>query len=201
MQNASIAVRLARPADFKQMCEIYRHYVENTAVSFETEPPGCAEFSGRIRRIMEKYPCLVAEEGGKVIGYTYAAAFKERAAYNWAVETTIYLHRDARRRGVGRMLYTALEEILRAQGICNVNACIGVPREENEPYLSRDSVNFHTRMGYRLVGEFDCCGSKFGRWYNMVWMEKHIRNHPAQPDPVKWFPDVRAQFSNYEPEK
>ena len=136
-----------------------------------------------------------------VYALTYAAAFKERAAYNWAVETTIYLHRGARRRGVGRMLYTALEEILRAQGICNVNACIGVPREEKDPYLSRDSVNFHTRMGYRLVGEFDCCGSKFGRWYNMVWMEKHIRNHPAQPDPVKWFPDVRAQFSNYEPEK
>lgn len=201
MNENTVRIRLVRPEDTSAMLAIYSVYVRNTAVSFETETPTPAEFSQRIQTVMQKYPCLVAEENGRIIGYAYANPFKTRAAYNWAVETTIYLHADSRRKGVGRKLYSVLEQILSAQGICNVNACIGVPRTENDPFLTMDSIRFHTRMGYRMVGEFDCCGSKFGRWYNMAWMEKHIGSHPDHPAPVKWFPEIRAQFESICPDE
>lgn len=198
MENSEIIIRLARRTDFEEMHEIYRHYISHTAVSFETRDPGYMEFSGRIRRVMEKYPCVVAEEDGCIIGYAYANSFKGRAAYDWSVETSIYLERNQRRRGIGRKLYAALEEILVAQGIRNMCACIAVPREENDPYLTRDSADFHSRLGYRLVGEFDGCANKFGRWYNMVWMEKHIAEHNPQPQAIKPFPSVRSRLARYD---
>lgn len=198
MENSKLIIRLARSADFDAMYDIYLPYIYNTAVTFEVEEPGRAKFAQRIRQVMDKYPCVVAEENGQIIGYAYAGVFKGRAAYNWSVETSIYLQEQSRRRGTGRRLYAALEEILSAQGIRNVCACIAVPRQENDPYLTRDSVVFHSRMGYRLVGEFDSCASKFGRWYNMVWMEKHIGEHVPQPEDVKWFPQVRAEFPQYD---
>lgn len=123
------------------------------------------------------------------MGYAYAGPFKERAAYDWAVETTVYVREEAKRQGVGRTLYAALERCLAAQGVLNLNACVACPEREDE-YLTRDSVDFHRRMGYRLAGEFRQCGCKFGRWYNMVWMEKHIGLHPADPPPVKPFSEV-----------
>lgn len=198
MLNDKVHIRFANPADFEAMYAIYRPYVCETAVSFETEPPGAEEFSRRIQQIMQKYPCFVAEKDHHIIGYAYANAFKDRSAYDRSVETTIYLDQSKRRMGAGRRLYTALEEQLLAQGICNLNACIGVPREESDPYLTLDSILFHTRMGYRMVGQFDRCGYKFDRWYDMAWMEKHIADHPVPPMPVQWFSDIRKQFPQYE---
>ena len=104
-------------------------------------------------------------------------------------DLTVYVREDVKRQGVGRELYGALERCLAAQGILNLNACIACPEREDE-YLTRDSAEFHRRLGYRTAGEFRQCGCKFGRWYGMVWMEKHIGPHPADPPPVKSFPAV-----------
>ena len=123
MENSKIIIRLARSADFDAMYELYLPYIYNTAVTFEVEAPGRTEFFRRIEQVMEKYPCVVAEENGEVIGYAYANAFKGRAAYNWSVETSIYLQDKCRRRGIGRKLYAVLEDILSVQGIRNVCAC------------------------------------------------------------------------------
>lgn len=199
MENTEFRIRLAQAADFKAMHAIYCPYVRDTAVSFETVEPDLSIFAQRIEKLMERYPCLVAIEDGQIIGYAYANTFNIRAAYDWSAEATIYLKQTSRRRGIGRKLYTLLEEMLRAQGICSLNACIGVPRSQNDPHLSFDSVNFHERMGFRMVGQFDCCGSKFGRWYDMAWMQKHIAAHSEPPAAVKWFPFVRDQFKAYEP--
>lgn len=198
MQNVVPHIRLARPADYAAMYAIYRPYVLETAVSFETAEPGLDEFCRRIEKLTERYPCLLAEQEGRIVGYAYANTFNARAAYDWSAESTIYLDRDCRRRGIGRKLYAVLEKMLAAQGVCSLNACIGVPRAEKDPYLTRDSVNFHERMGFRMVGQFDCCGNKFGRWYDMAWMEKHIAAHPDCPRPVQWFPQIRERFQNYE---
>lgn len=132
---------------------------------------------------MEKYPYLVAEMDGYVVGYAYAGRFVGRAAYDWSVETTIYLDRGMRGRGIGRRLYGALEEALKDMGVLNLNACIAYPEKEDE-YLTRSSAEFHARLGYRQVGELRLCGYKFGRWYNMIWMEKLIGEHTSEPAAV-----------------
>lgn len=182
-------IRPAAPEDAAALLTIYAPYVEKTAVTFEYDVPTPEDFAGRIARTLARYPYLAAESAGQLLGYAYAGPFKDRPAYDWAVETTVYVRRDLRRRGLGRALYAALERCLGAQGVLNLNACIACPEQEDK-YLTRDSVDFHSRLGYRLVGEFSRCGCKFGRWYNMVWMEKHIGPHTENPSPVRPFPDV-----------
>lgn len=185
-------IRVAAPEDAAALLEIYAPYVERTAITFEYEVPTAADFAGRIARTLERYPYLVAEAAGRPLGYAYAGAFKERAAYDWAVETTVYVRREMKGRGIGKALYGALERALAAQNILNLNACIACPAEE-DAYLDRNSVEFHRHMGYRLVGEFRQCGYKFDRWYNMVWMEKHLGPHRSGQPPVRPFPEIRER--------
>lgn len=184
-----LTIRPASPEDAAALLDIYAPYVERTAVTFEYDVPSPEAFAGRVARTLARYPYLAVETEGEVVGYAYAGPFKERAAYDWAVETSVYVRRDARRRGIGRALYGALERCLGAQGILNLNACIACPERPDE-YLTRDSVEFHSRLGYRLVGEFRQCGYKFGRWYDMVWMEKLIGEHLPEQPPVRPFPEV-----------
>ena len=147
-----------------------------------------------MEKTLKRYPYLVAEKGGELIGYAYAGPFVGRAAYDWAAEVSIYRKENQRGMGIGKRLYQAIEEISRAQNITNLNACIGSPDPEDE-YLTRNSIQFHEHMGYRMVGEFYKCGYKFGRWYNMVWMEKIIGRHTADPAPVIPFPDLKCVSS------
>ena len=183
-------IRVATLEDAKTLVEIYTPYVEKTVITFEYEVPSVEEFKGRMAHVLEKYPYLVAERDGEIVGYAYAGEFKSRAAYDWAVETTVYVREDQKNSGVGKALYMALEQILAEQNILNLNACIGYPEVEDE-YLTKNSVQFHEHMGYRFVGEFYKCGYKFGRWYNMVWMEKHIGEHLDDQPAIKKFDDVR----------
>ena len=177
-------IRPATVSDAATLLSIYAYYVEHTAVTFEYDVPMEAEFARRIAAISEKYPYLVLEDGGEAVGYAYAGVFKDRAAYDWAVETTVYVRRDAHGRGCGRALYEALENELRARHFLNAYACIAWTDPEDE-YLTQASPRFHERMGYRLCGTFRQCGYKFGRWYDMIWMEKLLGDHPARPLPVR----------------
>lgn len=183
--NTSITIRMANPADAQALLNIYAPYVINTAITFEYDVPSVEEFSSRIAHTLEKYPYLIAEEGGNILGYAYASPFHDRPAYDWAVETSIYVDQNIKHRGIGRKLHDALESTLREQGILNMNACIAYPPEEDE-HLDKNSVEFHAHMGYRLVGEFYKCGYKFNRWYNMVWMEKLIGEHLSDQKPPKF---------------
>ena len=183
-----LTIRPVTRADAPRLAEIYAYYVECTAVSFEYEAPGAEEFGRRIAAVCARYPYYVAESGGRVIGYAYAHAFIERAAYDRAAELTVYLDPQARRQGAGRALYEALEAALVKMSVTNVYACIGVPTEENDPYLNGDSPAFHRRMGFTLAGTFRRCGRKFDRWYDMIWMEKCIAPHCADPPPFTPYP-------------
>ncbi len=171
-------IRSAVPEDAEGLLAIYAYYVKNTAITFEYDVPSAEEFRERIRNTLKKYPYLVLEEKDTLLGYAYAGVFKNRAAYSRSCEVSIYLERRAAGRGMGRMLYEALEAELRARGILNLYACVGVPAGEEDEYLTRNSENFHQHMGYEKIGEFHLCGYKFGRWYNMVWLEKMIGEHP-----------------------
>ena len=171
-------IRSAAPADAPRLLAIYAYYVENTAISFEYETPSVDDFTGRIENTLKKYPYLVLEDEECTIqGYAYAGVFKARAAYDRSCEVTIYVDPAAKGRGYGRLLYEALEKELKARDFLNLYACIGVPIVEDE-FLTRNSELFHQHMGYTKVGEFHQCGYKFDRWYNMIWMEKWIGEHP-----------------------
>lgn len=171
-----ILIRTANPEDAPKLLEIYAPYVIGTAVSFEYEVPSVEEFARRIENTLQKYPYLVAEQNGEILGYAYASSFHTRAAYAWCAETSIYVKTDVKKQGIGKALYQELELRLKQQNILNLYACIAYPEREDE-YLTKDSVRFHECLGFELIGEFHKCGYKFDRWYNIVWMEKHIGEH------------------------
>lgn len=175
MSNSAITIRRAEEGDAPALLSIYKPYVEKTAITFEYQVPSVQEFQSRIAATLKRYPYLAAVQGEQVIGYAYASAFKERAAYDWAVETSVYVQEDARRTGAGTLLYQALESALARQNVINVNACISYPNP--------GSIAFHERLGYRTVGHFTKCGYKLGQWWDMVWMEKMLGPHPGQPEP------------------
>lgn len=158
-------IRDAKAEDMGQVAAIYAHYVENTAISFEYEAPTEKEMERR-RISFRPYPYIVAEEGGRILGYAYAHPFSSRAAYGRSVEVTIYLDRREEGKGIGRLLYQRLEAKLRGIGIHNLYAIVMYPGE--------GSVEFHERMGYRIVGTLTNCGEKFGRLLSVVYMEKRI---------------------------
>lgn len=184
-----IEIRNARLSDAPRLVEIYDHYVKNTAISFEYSTPSVEEFRTRMSNTMKRYPYLVILKDGVVEGYAYAGAFVGRAAYNWSCALSIYLAQKVHKCGMGRMLYEALEKELRRMGILNLYVCIGYP-EVSDEYLTTNSAEFHAHLGFEKVGEFHRCGYKFGRWYNMIWMEKTIGNHVDNQTSVTWYPDL-----------
>ncbi len=191
MEHSNTYLRVAMPEDAESLLHIYAPYVKKTVITFEYEVPTVAEFRKRMEKTLCKYPYLVAVKADEIVGYAYTGAFVGRAAYDWSAETTIYLREDQHHAGLGRRLYRALEDISRAQHILNLNACIGYPEVE-DAYLTKNSAQFHAHLGYTTVGEFHKCGYKFGRWYNMIWMEKLLDEHPVHPLPVLPFSAIDA---------
>ena len=166
-------IRHATLDDAERILEIYSYYVESTAISFEYTTPTISEFKERINKITQSYPYLVVEDNGVIQGYAYAHPFIERDAYRFCCETTIYLDKNAKKKGYGKALYEALEAELKKAGIKTMYACIGVTNNPDE-YLTNNSAEFHEHIGFKLAGEFKNCGYKFGRWYSMIWMGKDI---------------------------
>ncbi|MCR5217908.1 GNAT family N-acetyltransferase [Treponema sp.] len=169
-----VKIRDVKLEDAARLAEIYSYYVKNTAVSFEYDAPDADEFSGRISSIIRAFPYICITEDDRIVGYAYASKFHPRAAYSHCAELSIYIDKDCRKSGYGRMLYEELEGRLIKQGILNLYACIGVPEKEDE-YLTFNSQHFHEHMGYNVCGHFTRCGRKFDRWYNMIWMEKLVK--------------------------
>ena len=185
-------LRMAAPGDAPALLEIYGPYVRNTAITCECEVPSVEEFAGRIAHTLGRYPYLVVELDGKPVGYAYVSPLNSRRAYDWSVETSIYLAPEMRHRGIGRRLHDALKACAAAMGMTNMCALIAVPHGEDDEYLTHNSQDFHAHMGYRLVGSFDRCAQKFGRWYDMCWMELVLRDRePHMPEPT-WFPELVA---------
>ena len=167
LSMTKIRLAVATADDAARLLEIYRPYVLTTAITFEYEVPTLEEFRARIVSTLEKYPYLVAKLDDKIVGYAYTSAFKSRAAYQWAVETSIYIDLDYKGGGIGSMLYHKLEEITKQQNIINLNACITAGNPESI-----------------VVAYFTKCGYKFNQWHDMIWMEKMLGEHPGKPAPV-----------------
>jgi L-amino acid N-acyltransferase YncA len=188
-----ITIRNATVSDAAELLKIYAPYVRETAITFEYDVPSIEDFSERIRHTLSTYPYLVAECNGIPSGYAYLGAFNERAAYAHSAETSIYVAKNLRHQGIGGKLYKELESISLKMGILNLNACIGYPSvdDEEDPYLNRNSPEFHRHLGYSLVGRFHKCGYKFGRWYDMIWMEKLIGSHGDEKPDFVPFPKLK----------
>ena len=131
------------------------------------------------------------EEEGEIIGYSYADRLRPRAAFEWDVEMTIYLKQDIRRSGLGRHMYTLMEDILREQGVVNAVSLITKPTDE---YSDFNSVQFHEKMGYKHAGELKDCGYKFNRWYALLYMDKQIGIPQEEMPPIRDFDEVREKF-------
>lgn len=176
-------VRLATPQDAEELLEIYRYYVEHTAITFEYETPSITEFRQRIKQTLKRYPYLAAVDGhGKIVGYAYASSFKNRAAYNWSVETTIYVDKDVKRQGIGEKLYEALEEILRKQHVINLDACITDPEIEDE-YVTKTVFSIMNILVIIWLENFikaainSDVGMIWSGWKNILENIKNIQKH------------------------
>lgn len=168
-------IRPAVPQDAADLLDIYSYYVEKTDITFEYDVPSEEEFRSRILSIEKRYPYLVAVDHDSVLGYAYASSFKDRRAYDWACETTVYVRRGIAGRGIGTALYEELERLLKKQNIQNLNACIAYPNPKSEI--------FHLKNGFRQAAHFSKCGYKLDKWIDMIWMEKEIGGHEVPPKP------------------
>ena len=176
-------IRNVNIEDAKEILDIYTPYILNTAITFEYGIPSLDQFKVRIENIIRKYPYIVAVEKNEIIGYAYVSSFKDRKAYDWSVETSIYVKENNHHQGIGKALYLELESRCKDMHIQNLNACIAYPIQEDS-YLDTSSVKFHEKLGYSMVGKFHQCAYKFNTWYDMVWMEKSIGNHEKNPKAV-----------------
>jgi L-amino acid N-acyltransferase YncA len=178
-----LIIRFATDADAPAIAAIYAPYVENTPVSFEYDPPSPSEMIVRMRKVRgDELPWLVATEGDKLLGYAYATKHKERAGYQWCVESSVYVNVASHRRGVGRALYTRLFAILRELGYENVYAGTTVPNDQ--------SVNFHKSFGFIEVGRYRKVGFKQGKWHDTAWWHLAIGEQRNPPAPLKRLREV-----------
>jgi len=180
-------IRLATEHDVARMLEIYSPYVENTAVSFEYEAPSPEEFMGRFERITRRYPWIVWEEEGRILGYAYADEAFVRKAFQWDADLSIYLDEEARGKGIGGKLYDCIEKIMRRLGYHNLYALI---TGENT-----SSCRFHENRGYVLEGTLRKTGFKFGKWYALFWycLKLDAEDPPAAP-PKDFSPEMMSEI-------
>lgn len=176
----SVSIRFAEPGDAAAIQAIYAPNVESTAISFDLEPPSVEEMAVRMAKISSQYPWLVCEVEGVVAGYVYACQHRERAAYRWAVDVTVYVDAAYRRRGIGRALYASLLALVERQGYTKAFAGITLPNP--------GSVGVHEAMGFVPVAVYPKVGYKLGQWRDVGWWQLDLRNvagEPAEPTSIR----------------
>jgi L-amino acid N-acyltransferase YncA len=178
-------IRLATARDAKAVAAIYAPIVERTAISFELVPPSDREIAARIAATLAYAPWLVCARGDEVWGYAYASKHRERAAYQWALDVSAYVHESRRRQGVGRALYTSLFALVRLQGYYAVHAGITLPNP--------GSVGLHEAMGFRPVGIYRAVGYKLGAWHGVGWWQLALRERAGEPAPLLSLADAQQE--------
>lgn len=185
MATDGIQVRFASPDDAEGVLAVYAPYVKDTPITFETEVPGIDGFHSRMSGVMETYPYLVVEDGGRIVGYAYAHRIGERASYDWDAEFSIYLEGGHTGRGIGTALSHALLQLLEIQGVRNVFSLIAVPNPA--------SIGLHEKLGFRHMGTQERAGYKLGAWHDVEWMQKPIGDFEGAPAPLLRARDLDPQ--------
>lgn len=177
-------IRQVQLSDAEQILKVYAPFITDTCISFEYVVPSVEEFAQRIAGISAEYPYIVLEEDSEIVGYAYAHRYLERVAYSWDVEVTIYLAPKVQGKGLGVILYDALEKLLALQNIKNLYSCITGDNVH--------SIEMHRSMGYELIGTFPKAGFKHDRWLDVVWMAKAIGEKENTPLPLVPFAEVET---------
>ena len=177
-------IRQVQLSDTEQILKVYAPFITDTCISFEYVVPSVEEFAQRIAGISAEYPYIVLEADGEIVGYAYAHRYLERVAYSWDVEVTIYLAPKVQGKGLGVILYDALEKLLALQNIKNLYSCITGDNTH--------SIEMHRSMGYELIGTFPKAGFKHDRWLDVVWMAKVIGGKENAPLALVPFSEVEA---------
>ncbi len=180
----SYKIRQVQLSDAEQILKVYAPFITDTCISFEYVVPSVEEFAQRIAGISAEYPYIVLEEDGVIVGYAYAHRYLERVAYSWDVEVTIYLAPRVQGKGLGVILYDALEKLMKLQNIKNSYSCITGDNVH--------SIEMHRSMGYELIGTFPKAGFKHDRWLDVVWMAKAIGEKENAPLPLVLFSEMQA---------
>ena len=186
----SPAIRLATKEDASAIREIYAPYVLDTAITFEYDVPSVEEFEKRIENTLKNYPYFVAEDESGIVGYAYASQFRTRAAYIHGAELSIYIKNDYHKKGLGRMLYTELAKCLSKQNVFVMYGAIAATSRNDDEHLTDASIKFHEKMGFKLTAKHENCGIKFGKWYDIVWMEKRLSEPVENPPAFIPFPEI-----------
>ncbi|MBW4634807.1 MAG: GNAT family N-acetyltransferase [Iphinoe sp. HA4291-MV1] len=171
----SSIIRLASEQDAKQVLEIYAPFCGDSPVSFEVQPPTLDEMQQRIAKVLQMLPWLVCEHDGEVLGYVYAIPHRDRTAYQWAVDVSVYIHKAARRSGIGRALYTSLFKILVLQDYYSAYGGVTLPNIGSE--------RLHEVMGFQLIGIYQGVGYKCGAWHDVGWYELSLQPRSPNPKP------------------
>ncbi len=171
-------IRSATSHDVASILEIYRPYILDTAISFETEPPSLEDMQKRIAETLDLFPWLVIESEKSIQGYAYATPFKSRHAYSWSVESTVYVKKGFHGKGFGKKLYKDLLGKLKSQGVVNVIGGISLPNDA--------SVRLHESFGFRQVAQLKEVGFKFGKWWDVGYWQLRLDN-PVEPNPLRKF--------------
>ncbi|GGM57671.1 phosphinothricin acetyltransferase [Halarchaeum rubridurum] len=183
MSDATL--RLARPDDAAAVRRIYAPYVEGTSITFETSPPSVAACRERIADTLPDYPWLVCERDGEVVGYASAGPVRAYDAFEWAVESSVYVAESAQGEGIGRALYEALLALLDEQGYAVVYGVVTLPNEA--------SVALHESLGFEREATFAGMGYKHGAWHDVGWWSRALGERPADPDPPRALTAVRSR--------
>jgi phosphinothricin acetyltransferase len=178
-------IRLVQEADSERILEIYRPYIEKTAISFELEVPSQEEFRERVRDITQEYPYLVYLQDGSIAAFAYAHKHMERAAYQWNATLSVYVDGAYQRQGIGKQLYACLMEMLMLQNIHNVYGIVKTPNPNSE--------RLHESFGFQRIGIFHQSGYKFDAWHDVTWFEKSLCTHAPSPQPFVPIEEVDPQ--------
>jgi len=179
----TVRLRFANELDAAGILAIYAPHCESTAVSFETIAPSKEEMGNRIQKISRQFPWIVCEAESEILGYAYASSHRERAAYQWAADATVYISPKAQRAALGRGLYTSLFRILALQGYYKVYAGVTLPNPA--------SVGLHEAVGFQPVGIYHGVGYKLGRWHDVGWWQLELQSESSDPRPPRSFPEIR----------
>lgn len=175
----SIIIREVNISDADALAEIYKYYVDNFSYSFEYDAPSAREFAGRIEEISDKFPFFVCEDNGEIIGFAYAHKFKERKAYQWVCETSIYVKNGCTQKGAGKLLYEKLIPALKKQGFVKAIAVLGCPNPGSEI--------FHQKMGFSLVSTLSNIGFKHGSWHDIKYYALELNPYrDDMPEPLEY---------------
>jgi len=184
--NLNKCIRLASEAQCASILEIYEKFITDTVITFECKVPSVEEFSERMANIQKKYPWLVCEFQGNVVGYAYASQFNERSAYDWSVDFSVYIKPESQGKNLGKALYFALLELLKLQGYYNAYAGVTLPNIKSE--------GLHKSVGFKEAGVFHNAGFKFGDWYHVKWFELKIQEYSLKPAKPKTIGEINNTF-------